>query len=122
MGKLLHLQVNNLSRVTFDAHCRNDLNVGAVSALRRIKSAMSVARHVLEHTHHSMLAGDQATEFAKMMGFNEESLTTDSSRTQYFDWLDNNCQPNFWTVTIFNAYSISTVSNAINCSFLECCA
>lgn len=41
------------SRVTHD--------VGAVAALRRVKSAISVARKVLEHTEHSLLVGDQGT-------------------------------------------------------------
>ncbi len=33
---------------------RNSMNVGAVAALRRIKSAISVARKVLDHTKHSV--------------------------------------------------------------------
>uniref|UniRef100_T1JAV2 Uncharacterized protein n=1 Tax=Strigamia maritima TaxID=126957 RepID=T1JAV2_STRMM len=32
---------------------------GAVGALRRIKNAISVARHVMEYTDHTMLVGDQ---------------------------------------------------------------
>ena len=74
--------------------------MGAVAALRRIKPAMSVARKVLDHTHHSILAGDLATEFAKKMGFKEESLATNESQAKFNQWLDNNCQPNFWTVRI----------------------
>ncbi|KAF8791843.1 N(4)-(Beta-N-acetylglucosaminyl)-L-asparaginase like protein [Argiope bruennichi] len=35
-------------------------NVGAVGDLRRIKSAISVARKVLEHTQHTLLVGNQA--------------------------------------------------------------
>lgn len=55
-------------------------NVGAVAQLRRIKSAMRVARKVLEHTKHSLLVGDLATDFAKTMGFKETDLTTYRSR------------------------------------------
>jgi len=71
-------------------------NVGAVANLRRIKPAISVARKVLEHTSHSMLAGDLATQFAIEMGFEEESLSTQESKKMWTDWRNNNCQPNFW--------------------------
>ncbi|PZC76769.1 hypothetical protein B5X24_HaOG204157 [Helicoverpa armigera] len=73
------------------------MNVGAVAALRRIKSAISVARHVLEHTKHSFLAGELATQFAVQMGFREESLTTAHSKQLWLKWHnENHCQPNFW--------------------------
>lgn len=68
---------------------------GAVAALRRIKNAISVARHVLEYTTHTMLAGDFATEFAVQNGFKEESLTTDESADICRNWKNNNCQPNY---------------------------
>ncbi|KAG1713898.1 N(4)-(Beta-N-acetylglucosaminyl)-L-asparaginase [Nymphon striatum] len=71
-------------------------DVGAVGALRRIKPAISVARHVLENTHHTLLVGDQATEFAKMMGFNEETLSTSASKAIWKKWKEAKCQPNFW--------------------------
>lgn len=77
------------------------MNMGAVGALRRIKSAISVARKVLENTKLSFLVGDQATEFAKRMGFKEESLSTDKSEKIHRDWLENNCQPNYWVVSTF---------------------
>lgn len=76
------------------------MDVGAVGALRRVKSAISVARRVLECTNHTLLVGYQATEFAKTMGFHEESLQTDKSRKMWTDWKENSCQPNFWTVSI----------------------
>ena len=49
-------------------------NVGAVGGLRRVKNAAGVARHVLDHTMHSLLVGDSATEFAIQLGFIEEPL------------------------------------------------
>ncbi len=76
--------------------CREAHAIGAVACLRRIKPAMSVARKVLEHTQHSMLAGDLATAFALKMGFKEESLTTNASQQMHMDWKNNSCQPNFW--------------------------
>lgn len=75
----------------------SDLNMGAVADLREIKDVIKVAKHVLLHTRHSMLAGNQATEFAQKMGFKRESLVSKHSKKQYFDWVDNKCQPNFWT-------------------------
>lgn len=71
--------------------------VGAVAQLRRIKDAMRVARKVLDHTAHTLLVGDLATDFAKMMGFNETDLSTDTSRKIHKEWKDSKCQPNYWT-------------------------
>jgi len=72
------------------------MRVGSVGGLRRIKNAISVARYVLDYTTHTLLVGDQATNFAKQMGFKEESLTTNDSQRIYNDWVRNRCQPNFW--------------------------
>ncbi|CAK1578085.1 unnamed protein product [Parnassius mnemosyne] len=73
------------------------MNVGAVGALRRIKNAIGVARHILENTKHSILVGSQATQFAVQMGFNEQSLTTLESKKLWTTWAnEHNCQPNFW--------------------------
>lgn len=74
----------------------NSLDVGAVGCLRRIKPAMRVARAVLDHTKHSLLVGEKATQFALKMGFNEETLSTDHSEDLWVKWKENNCQPNFW--------------------------
>lgn len=72
------------------------MNIGAVASLRNIKDAIAVARHVLENTRHTMLVGEQATQFAVQMGFKEESLSTERSEALYKDWRQRNCQPNFW--------------------------
>ena len=73
--------------------------MGAVAGLRRVKSAASVARRVLENTRHSMLSGDLATAFAVQMGFPEEDLTSDFSRDKHEAWVNDTCQPNFWMVS-----------------------
>lgn len=70
-------------------------NAGSVGALRRVKSAISVARYVMEHTTETLLVGDQATDFAIQMGFPEQSLETPQSREQWKKWQMNNCQPNY---------------------------
>ncbi|RYP43811.1 hypothetical protein DL768_009672 [Monosporascus sp. mg162] len=68
---------------------------GAVAALRRVKNAISVARHVLEHTTHTLLAGDLATDFAVSNGFTAENLTTEDSAASCAEWRAGGCQPNY---------------------------
>lgn len=72
------------------------MNIGAVGSLRNIKDAIAVAKHVLINTKHSFLVGEQATEFAVMMGFEKTSLSTEKSLKIHNDWKSHNCQPNFW--------------------------
>ncbi|XP_024883807.1 N(4)-(Beta-N-acetylglucosaminyl)-L-asparaginase-like isoform X2 [Temnothorax curvispinosus] len=72
------------------------MDVGGVGGLRNVKSAISVARKVLEHTKHSLLGGDLATDFAVNMGFKKESLQTNESKEMWTQWRANKCQPNFW--------------------------
>ncbi|XP_017105996.2 putative N(4)-(beta-N-acetylglucosaminyl)-L-asparaginase GD10667 [Drosophila bipectinata] len=83
---------------TLDAMVMDGLtmDVGAVAGLRRIKDAIKVARFVLEHTHHTMLVGDAAADFAVSMGFESESLVTPESKEKWQQWTAENCQPNFW--------------------------
>ncbi|OTB14589.1 hypothetical protein K445DRAFT_318997 [Daldinia sp. EC12] len=68
---------------------------GAVAALRRVKEAISVARAVLEHTTHTLLAGDFATDFAVSNGFAMQNLTTENSAASCEEWKAGNCQPNY---------------------------
>ncbi|KAI0394942.1 asparaginase [Xylariaceae sp. FL0594] len=68
---------------------------GSVAALRRIKNAIGVARAVLEHTTHTMLAGDLATAFAEQNGFPAENLTTAASAARCEAWRRGGCQPNY---------------------------
>uniref|UniRef100_A0A8D8HZN9 N(4)-(beta-N-acetylglucosaminyl)-L-asparaginase n=1 Tax=Culex pipiens TaxID=7175 RepID=A0A8D8HZN9_CULPI len=72
------------------------MNIGAVAAMRDVKHAAAVARHVLENTKHTLLVGDRATEFAVQMGFKRESLETERSKEMWEEWKNNHCQPNFW--------------------------
>ena len=71
------------------------LNSGAVAALRRIPHAMAAARLVLDHTTHSLLAGDQATLFALQHGLPARNLTTPGSAAQCAAWRAEDCQPNY---------------------------
>jgi len=60
--------------------------IGCVAALRNIKSAIKVARYVMDHTQHTMLAGDQATAFAVQMGFPLTNLSSIESLNQWKQW------------------------------------
>lgn len=50
----------------------------------------------MDHTNHTLLVGDQATQFAISMGFQETSLTSNNSKNIYRQWKEEQCQPNFW--------------------------
>jgi len=70
-------------------------DVGAVGDLRRVKQAIAVARAVMKYTKHTMLVGDAATAFALEMGFQQTSLTTNTSKSLDKIWKMGNCQPNY---------------------------
>lgn len=72
------------------------MKVGAVAGLRNIKEAISVARHVFDHTKHTLLVGDQATDFAVQMGFQKQTLSTSKNDEVINTWKNRNCQPNYW--------------------------
>jgi len=72
------------------------MKAGAVAGLRNIKEAISVARHVFQYTKHTLLVGDQATEFAIKMGFQKQSLSTSYNEEVINNWKNRNCQPNYW--------------------------
>jgi len=71
------------------------LQTGAVGALRNVKNAIGVARAIMERTKHTMLVGDQATDFALSMGFPRANLSTPDSIKMWQQWKDEDqCQPN----------------------------
>ena len=83
--------------VTLDAMIMDGTTMksGAVANLRRVERAVSVARAVLEHTTVTILAGDQATDFAVANGFSVEDLWTSATVQGCTAWRDNSCQPNY---------------------------
>jgi N4-(beta-N-acetylglucosaminyl)-L-asparaginase len=56
---------------------------GAVAALEGIKHPISVARKVMERTHHVLLVGAGALAFAKRQGFKEEDLIAPDVRAEW---------------------------------------
>lgn len=43
-----------------------------------------------------MLAGEGATAFARMVGMEEDDLSTDASRSSHQSWESAHCQPNYY--------------------------
>lgn len=72
------------------------MKIGAVAAMREIKEAIAVARHVLDYTKHTLLVGSEATEFAVKMGFVRQNLSTSRNEELINSWKAGNCQPNYW--------------------------
>jgi N4-(beta-N-acetylglucosaminyl)-L-asparaginase len=70
-------------------------DVGSVAGLKRIRSAISVARAVMNYTSHTLLVGDSATQFALSMGFKQDEMHSVESLNSWITWYKNSCQPNF---------------------------
>uniref|UniRef100_A0A8C4NGB0 N(4)-(Beta-N-acetylglucosaminyl)-L-asparaginase n=1 Tax=Eptatretus burgeri TaxID=7764 RepID=A0A8C4NGB0_EPTBU len=77
-------------------------DVGAVAGLRRVPSAIGVARAIMDHTTHTLLVGEAASRFAVSMGFPDLDLTSNRSRKIFTDWLQATCQPNFYKNVVPN--------------------
>lgn len=96
---LISINIFIISKMT-NTFFRATMNMGAVGGIRKVKDAIGVARRVLENTQHSFLVGSLASDFAHNLGFPSESLDTNYSTGLYETWKQQNCQPNFWTVSI----------------------
>src|SRR5438067_5054906 len=59
---------------------------GAVAYVRRFEHPISIARAVMEHTPHVLLAGDGAEQFAMQQGLQPTDLLTDEARRQWEEW------------------------------------
>ncbi|MBT8401735.1 MAG: N(4)-(beta-N-acetylglucosaminyl)-L-asparaginase [Rhodothermia bacterium] len=89
---------NTLGETTLDAMIMwgPSHDAGAVGCLKRVKKAVSVARHVMERTQHTLLVGDDATRFAVEMGFVETSLTNGASLKAWTEWAVKNEKSDAW--------------------------
>lgn len=58
----------------------DDLRCGAVASIKWVKNPIKVARKVMESTDHAILAGEGATRFAWMMGFDYYNPVTPERR------------------------------------------
>lgn len=59
---------------------------GAVAALENIATPSLVAKAVMDHTAHILLAGEGAKRFALAHGFKEQNLLTEKSRQAWLRW------------------------------------
>jgi N4-(beta-N-acetylglucosaminyl)-L-asparaginase len=60
---------------------------GGVAALEGVRTPSLVAKAVMEHTDHHLLAGKGAQDFARRMGFTiEDDLNTERSRRLWLEW------------------------------------
>jgi len=57
-----------------------------VCFVRRYGNPVSIARRVMERTHHLLLAGEGAEEFAQAQGFMPMELLTDEAREVWHKW------------------------------------
>lgn len=89
---------DTMGRTSLDAMIMDGstFDVGSVGYVRNYHKAISIARSVMEYTGHTLLVGEGAEEFAGMVGFPKEEATTKNSKAVYDDWIQNNCQPNFY--------------------------
>jgi len=74
--------------VQLDASCMHGptKRAGAVGCLEDIATPSLVAKAVMDYTDHIMLVGHDAKRFALKMGFKEQNLLTDKSRTEWIKW------------------------------------
>ena len=59
---------------------------GSVAAIEDIATPAAVARDVMNHTDHIMLAGAGAKKFALQMGYKEQNLLTPEARQMWLRW------------------------------------
>ncbi|KAH1248224.1 putative isoaspartyl peptidase/L-asparaginase 3 [Glycine max] len=72
------------------------MEVGAVAAMRYVKDGIKAARLVMQHTEHTLLVGEKASEFAISMGLpGPTNLSSPESMEKWAKWKDSRCQPNF---------------------------
>ncbi len=79
---------NEMGEVELDAAVMHGPThrVGAVAAMKNIRYASAVAKLVMQHSDHVLLAGDGALQFAKAFGFEEENLLTEQARKIWLYW------------------------------------
>lgn len=69
---------------------------GAVAALEKIPTAISVARRVLERTRHTLLGGEGALRFALAEGFESQQLLTPKAIERWEKWRKDPERRRFW--------------------------
>ncbi len=84
--------------VELDSSCMHGptRRAGAVGGVRWTKNPSLLAKAVMEHTGHVMLAGQGADQFAKAMGFPKDELLTERSRKIWLLWKETMSNQDWW--------------------------
>lgn len=69
---------------------------GAVAALEKIPTPISVARRVMEKTRHTLLGGEGALRFAIAEGFTPQQLLTPKAIERWEKWRKDPNRKRFW--------------------------
>jgi len=75
--------------VQLDASCMHGprKRAGAVAAIEGVRTPSLVAQKVMDYTDHHLIVGQDATRFARSMGFKiEDDLNTERSRNLWLEW------------------------------------
>src|SRR5690349_4149544 len=77
--------LNRDGEVEMDASVMNGMNLcfGGVAAITRVRNPVHVARCVMEHSPHALLAGAGALQFARLHGFADHDPITERARKEY---------------------------------------
>ena len=80
---------NILGEIECDAAimCGRTLQVGSVGALKGFLHPVSVARHLMEHSPHVMVAGEGAARYAREIGAQAHSMLTGEAQERYRRWI-----------------------------------
>ncbi|AZQ42775.1 N(4)-(beta-N-acetylglucosaminyl)-L-asparaginase [Nonlabens ponticola] len=107
--------------VTLDASVMDHQgNCGSVVYVQDIQNVASLAREVMDHSPHVMLAGDGAYQFAINRGFKKQNLLTDNSKNQYREWLKTSkYKP---VINIENHDTIGVICRDINGNLSGACS
>jgi N4-(beta-N-acetylglucosaminyl)-L-asparaginase len=84
--------------VQLDASCMHGptRRAGAVACLEDIATPSLVAKAVMDHTDHVLLAGADARRFAIAMGFKPQALLTERTRQDWLRWKSRLNPNDFW--------------------------
>lgn len=74
---------NILGEIEMDAAIMTNGLFGAVAAIRDVKNPILIAKKVMEETEHILLVGENATKFARLMGFGYFNPLTDEMKERF---------------------------------------
>lgn len=74
---------NILGEVEMDAAIMSNGLFGAVAAIKNVKNPILVAKKVMEETEHILIVGENATRFARLMGFGYFNPLSDEMKERF---------------------------------------